>query len=172
MQTICKPTGRDRTVLEGTGRDEGVAKSVQEGTERDQKGPDGTKSTELQNRGLQVHLPITSPPHPAVRERDESCRACGPSPSGLALLLSPMLRTRRVPQPSVTSSRSVNRPPARERPETPEKGTTGTAEHRLPRCWQCFRGSRRSLASLSLLVGRRREEWWNNRPNRSPIDVL
>ena len=41
--------------------------SVQDGTERDEKGPDGTKTTELQNRELQVHLPITSPPHPAVR---------------------------------------------------------------------------------------------------------
>ena len=66
LQTICKPTGRDRTGLEGTGRDEGSAKSVQEGTERDQKGQDGTKGTELQNRGLQLDAPS---PLPTTRVR-------------------------------------------------------------------------------------------------------
>ena len=60
---------------EGTERGEGSAKSVQDGTERDEKGPDGRKATELQDRALQVHLPITSPPRPTVRERLESCRA-------------------------------------------------------------------------------------------------
>ena len=43
-------------VQEGTGWDEGSAKSVQDKTERDRKGPDGTKTTELQNRGLQVRV--------------------------------------------------------------------------------------------------------------------
>jgi hypothetical protein len=40
----------------GTGRDEGSPKSLQDGTERDQMVQDGTKSTGLQNRGLQVEL--------------------------------------------------------------------------------------------------------------------
>ena len=56
LQTICKPTGRDRMGLEGTERDEGSPKSVQEGTKRHQKGPNGTKNTELQYRGLQVRF--------------------------------------------------------------------------------------------------------------------
>ena len=56
LQTICKPTGRDTTVLGGAGRDVGPAKSVQDGTKRDEKGPEGTKTTELHNRGSQVEL--------------------------------------------------------------------------------------------------------------------
>ena len=42
--------------LEGTEREEGSPKSVQEGTKRHQKGPNGTKTTELPNRGLQVRF--------------------------------------------------------------------------------------------------------------------
>jgi hypothetical protein len=49
-------TGLEGIRRDGTGRDEGAAKSVQEGTKRDQKGPDGTKTTELQNWGLQVRV--------------------------------------------------------------------------------------------------------------------
>ncbi len=43
-------------VQDGTGWDEGSRKSVQEGTERDQMVQDGMKTTELQNRGLQVRV--------------------------------------------------------------------------------------------------------------------
>ena len=43
-------------VQDWTGRDERSAKSVQEGTKRDRTGPNGTKATELQNRGLQVQV--------------------------------------------------------------------------------------------------------------------
>ncbi len=67
-------------VQDGTGRDEGSAKSVQEGTERDEKGPDGTKTTGLQNRGLEVDAQsthrstrvcfATSPPGPVWMRRN------------------------------------------------------------------------------------------------------
>ncbi len=43
-------------VQDGTGRDEGSRKPVQDGTGRDQTVQDGTKTTELQNRGLQVRV--------------------------------------------------------------------------------------------------------------------
>ncbi len=43
-------------VQDGTGWDEASSKSVQDGTERDQTVQDGTKTTELQNRGLQVRV--------------------------------------------------------------------------------------------------------------------
>ena len=61
LQTTSKPTARYRVVEDGTGSHEGTAKSVQDATERDWKGPDGTKTTELQNRGLQVDLRIIVP---------------------------------------------------------------------------------------------------------------
>jgi hypothetical protein len=86
--------------LQTNRKGQGVAKSVQDGTKRDQKGQDGTKTTELQNRGVPVRvLPGLSKPRQlgaasscptgsvtsrsvrlawraSLTHRFESCRAC------------------------------------------------------------------------------------------------